>query len=170
MASLHKLSEHCNYGETLPEMLRDRLVCGINNFKIQRRLLAEPDLTLKKAEEIALAMELASKQVVDKTTPSKVNQIHSAGKNKGKNQALNDECYRCGEKHEEERRKKRTANTFSRGNSDEDVYVETMYHIVSENKLKPYEVALDLCTEPYRFEIDTGAARSILSEDTYCKL
>ena len=34
VASLRKLSEHCNYGETLPEMLRDRLVCGINNEKI----------------------------------------------------------------------------------------------------------------------------------------
>lgn len=92
MASLRKLSEHCNCGETLPEILRDRLVCGINNEKIQRRLLAEPDLTLKKAEEIGLAIELASKHVVDKTTPSKVHQIHSAGKNKGKNPALNDKC------------------------------------------------------------------------------
>ena len=34
VASLRKLSEHCNYGETLPEMFRDRLVCGINNEKI----------------------------------------------------------------------------------------------------------------------------------------
>ena len=51
VAALRKLSEHCNYGETLPEMLRDRLVCGINNEKMRRRLLAEPDLTLKRAEE-----------------------------------------------------------------------------------------------------------------------
>ena len=61
-------------------------------------------MTLKKAEEIALAMELASKHVVDmqstETTPSKAHQIHSAGKNKGKKPALNGECYRCGEKHE----------------------------------------------------------------------
>ena len=43
--------------------------------------------------------------------------------------------------------------------SDEgDVYVETMYHIVSENKLRPYEVSLDLCNEPNKFEIDTGVA------------
>ena len=57
-------------------MLRDRLVWDINNEKIQQRLLAELDLTLKKAEEIALAMELALKHVVDiqttVTTPSKV--------------------------------------------------------------------------------------------------
>lgn len=60
MAASCKLSGHCNYGETLLEMLRDRLVCSVNNEKIQQRLLAELDLTLKKAEEIALAIELAS--------------------------------------------------------------------------------------------------------------
>ena len=37
VAELRKLTEHCNFGESLPEMLRDRLVCGINNKKIQRR-------------------------------------------------------------------------------------------------------------------------------------
>jgi len=33
VAELRKLTEHCNFGDTLPEMLRDRLVCGINNKK-----------------------------------------------------------------------------------------------------------------------------------------
>ena len=33
MAELCKLTERCNFDETLPEMLRDRLVCGINNKK-----------------------------------------------------------------------------------------------------------------------------------------
>ena len=33
VAELRKLTEHCNFSETLPEMLRDRLVCGINNKK-----------------------------------------------------------------------------------------------------------------------------------------
>ena len=57
-------------------------------------------MTLKKAEEIALAMELPSKHVVDiqstDVTPSKVHQVNSAARNKGKNPA----CYHCGEKHE----------------------------------------------------------------------
>ena len=34
MADLRKLNEHYNFGDSLPEMLRDRLVCGINNKKI----------------------------------------------------------------------------------------------------------------------------------------
>ena len=46
-------------------MLRDRLVCGINNHQIQKRLLAEHDLKYQKAVELALAMESASKNVGD---------------------------------------------------------------------------------------------------------
>ena len=42
-------------------MLRDRLVCGINDNRLQRRLLAEANLTFKKAYEIAQAMEAAER-------------------------------------------------------------------------------------------------------------
>ena len=38
-------------------MLRDRIVCGIANNQLQRRLLAEPDITFKKALELAQAQE-----------------------------------------------------------------------------------------------------------------
>ena len=34
VAASCKLSGHCNYGETLLEMLRDRFVCSVNNEKI----------------------------------------------------------------------------------------------------------------------------------------
>jgi len=43
------LSEHCNYGVTLEPMLRDRLVVGIKDDRIRRRLLTEPGLNFKKA-------------------------------------------------------------------------------------------------------------------------
>ena len=39
VAGLLKLTEHCNFGETLPEMLRDRLVCGINDEKFSEDYL-----------------------------------------------------------------------------------------------------------------------------------
>ena len=55
VAELRRLSEHCQYGDTLDDMLRDRLVCGIADSRLQRRLLAEPDLTFKKALELAQA-------------------------------------------------------------------------------------------------------------------
>ena len=59
------MSEHCNFGPSLNEMLHDRIVCGIEDAKIQQRLLAEPDLTFDKAFELALASESADKNVKD---------------------------------------------------------------------------------------------------------
>ena len=61
VAELRKLSNDCDYGESLNEMLRDRLVCGVKDNRIQRRLLAEPELTFTRAMTIAQAMEAAEK-------------------------------------------------------------------------------------------------------------
>ena len=43
IAKLRQLAEHCQYSDTLEEMVRDRLVCGINDERLQRHLLAEPE-------------------------------------------------------------------------------------------------------------------------------
>jgi len=53
VAELRRLSEHCRYGDTLDDMLRDQLVCGIADTQLQRQLLAEPELTFKKVLELA---------------------------------------------------------------------------------------------------------------------
>ena len=41
VAALRNLAEHCEHGDILETMLRDRIVCGIRDEKIQRRLLVE---------------------------------------------------------------------------------------------------------------------------------
>ena len=46
-------------------MIRDRLVSGVNNDRIQRRLLTEPELTYQKAVDIALALESTAKHAQD---------------------------------------------------------------------------------------------------------
>jgi hypothetical protein len=56
VAELRKLSEHCNFGTTLNDMLRNRLVCGVGDQRIQRRLLAEPDLTSRFPAVLALTL------------------------------------------------------------------------------------------------------------------
>ena len=60
VAELQALAEFCNFGDTLSLMIRDRLVCGINDENTQRLLLAEKDLTYEKALEIARSQEAAS--------------------------------------------------------------------------------------------------------------
>lgn len=60
-AALKKYSERCQFNAFLEEALRDRFVRGLRGKKIQKRLLAEEDLTCKKALETAVAMECAEK-------------------------------------------------------------------------------------------------------------
>ena len=61
MAALREIAQYCNYGSTLDEMLRDRLVSGVQHAVVQKELLAEKDRTFKSALEIALALEIAHK-------------------------------------------------------------------------------------------------------------
>ena len=57
------LAQKCNFGDTLDNMLRDRLVCGVNCDQIQRRLLSEAKLTFARAMEMAQSLEAATKNV-----------------------------------------------------------------------------------------------------------
>ena len=60
-AALRKLAIHCQFGDTLQEMLRECFVCGLHHHAIQHRLLSESDLTYKKALEILQEMEAADR-------------------------------------------------------------------------------------------------------------
>ena len=59
VAQLRKLSEYCRFGDSLDSMLRDRLVCGCNDHRLQCKLLAEDNLTFDTALKIAKAIETA---------------------------------------------------------------------------------------------------------------
>ena len=56
------MSEHCEFGDFLNDALCDRLVCGMNNSSIRRRLLTEKYLTLGKATSIALSLDISSQE------------------------------------------------------------------------------------------------------------
>ena len=60
---LRSLAEHCNFGASLQVMLRDRLVCGINNPHMQQQLLAKKDLTFDSAFALTLNSEAAANNV-----------------------------------------------------------------------------------------------------------
>ncbi|XP_048860098.1 uncharacterized protein K02A2.6-like isoform X1 [Brienomyrus brachyistius] len=102
VAELRQLSEHCDFGAVLDDMLRDRLVCGINNEAIQRRLLGEtPPLTFKKAFDISQGMEMADSNAKDIQRGHAVSQaatVHQVRKETGKQPKIV-ECFRCGGKH-----------------------------------------------------------------------
>ena len=108
VAALRKLAEHCSYGDRLNEMIRDRLVCGVNHDTIQTRLLAEKDLTYEKALEIAQAVEAAetnSKILKNGSSNSTVlfstSDTTGAGRLKKPptSKTTTPTCYRCGGPH-----------------------------------------------------------------------
>lgn len=91
VATLRKMSEHCNFEEKVNEHIRDRLVVGVKDEKIQERLLGERMLTLHKAIEIAVSMESArkySKLMLGAQTSGSETSVHRL--------PLKRECYRCG--------------------------------------------------------------------------
>ncbi len=65
VSELRNIARNCNF-TSLNDLLRDRLVCGINDDGIQRRLLAETQkLTFDRAMEITLSMEAAKQHVTE---------------------------------------------------------------------------------------------------------
>ena len=108
VAELRQLSEDCEFGDTLNTMLRDRLVCGIADTQIQKRLLQEKELDFKKALEVAKAMEAATRNTADlqlsgSTTvhalqdgPPRQSKTQNSHARKGVHR---DQCYRCGSEH-----------------------------------------------------------------------
>ena len=91
-AALRKLATHCNFGAYLTEALRDRFVAGLRSEAMQRRLLAETELTLKRAMEIAQGMEAAESntRALKASNPS-IKSIQSK-----RRPQPNQPCYRCG--------------------------------------------------------------------------
>ncbi len=92
-------------------MLRDCLICGINDSHIQKRLLLETNLTFQKAMDVSLAFELVEKDMHDvistSATPSpqsvftiqesrkpQQRRKYTASTSKG-----TASCYRCGGSH-----------------------------------------------------------------------
>lgn len=55
---LRKIAQNCNFETFLDRMLRDRLVYGIRDRQVQKKLLAKKNLTLQQAVEICRTSEL----------------------------------------------------------------------------------------------------------------
>ena len=119
VAELRRLSEHCVFGPTLNDYLRDRFVCGLGSESIQQKLLTVKDLTLDKALDIARGYESASRDAkliraggggggvgavtVHQAEPAEGENVyrlqpHQQQQKKQPNKRQGDtrECYRCG--------------------------------------------------------------------------
>ena len=104
MAELRRLAEGCNYGDSLEKMLRDRLIWGVRDTNIQKKLLPEADLTLERAIQLAQSTETAEKNLWEmggETSKEAVHNVRRPPRRRGpaaKNTSTEtqDNCSRCG--------------------------------------------------------------------------
>lgn len=87
ISELRKLTRNCEFGGSLEDMLRDRLVCGVRNNKIQQKLLSEATLTFAQAVSLSSATERAEQNLKD-LHESKDWPVHAV--------KAPTKCFRCG--------------------------------------------------------------------------
>ena len=218
VAELRKLSEHCDYGDQLTEMLRDRLVCGINDVRIQTKLLSEKDLKFEQAFEIATAMETAKENSQSINSAVGVNHsVHYLNKSKEKHDSSrssssfkvkshdkNKHCFRCGNAHDpkvckykemkcygcdkighpkfnckslakdkDNKFKKRVDKNYDLTECDISEELYGLFTLVGTTSAKVSHTPLvsDLCVDDVTlpFQVDTGAALTVMSKGEYDK-
>ncbi|XP_024887651.1 uncharacterized protein K02A2.6-like [Temnothorax curvispinosus] len=115
MAALQKPALHCKFGDYLRTALRNQFVFGLRSERIQGRLLECRDLTVDKAVEIAVGMEVSARDAaqLQKSNAASVNSVNTNKKQskvkfpnknrktqvdtkENKSQSNNKTCYRCG--------------------------------------------------------------------------
>ena len=197
ISEIRNLARFCNFGDSLDAMIRDRLVCGINDDQIQKRLLSEGDqLTLTKAVTLAQAMETATKDS-QLLQPQGV----SVQMVKDKRETRNILCYRCARPgHSPANCRFQSAKchkcqkighimractaqrptkavrqvTHEEAPQDDDDFgiqnAEYSLFNLNSTSNQPFQVVVIVDNQQVPMEIDTGAAVSLVSEETYKKL
>ncbi|XP_046443918.1 uncharacterized protein K02A2.6-like [Daphnia pulex] len=89
MASLRNLAKDCSFGDFLNSALRDAFVIGLQDQRIQTKLLAESALTLDSAFKMAVSMESATQQAKQLRQEEPINVLRTRTTG----------CWRCGEPH-----------------------------------------------------------------------
>ena len=101
LAELRRLAARCEFGASLDEVLRDRLVCGLMDESVQKSLLSVRALTLAAAVEKAKSVEAVKRDAqAMRCDPLPVSKLEESGRFAspgpsgpgGERRA----CYRCG--------------------------------------------------------------------------
>uniref|UniRef100_H2ZYX7 Peptidase A2 domain-containing protein n=1 Tax=Latimeria chalumnae TaxID=7897 RepID=H2ZYX7_LATCH len=148
VTALHQLTEHCEYGNILDDMLRDWMVCGIADDRTQRRLFEEgTNIDFQKAFDIAVSMETAAKNAenLKASLPSPP-------------------CMFCSQKAYH-------VDNFEKEEDGGDTSGTEIMSILScYPKEKPYLCTLQVEGIDLIMEIDTGASISVVGETTYKRM
>ena len=107
VTDLRVLAATCNFGQLKHSLLRDRIICGIQNSKLREDLLKVPELDLEKCLQMCRAAELSKVQT---KTLEASDTLHAVAKGRVGNSKQNTvsqtiRCKSCGLSHERDKQK-----------------------------------------------------------------
>ncbi|CAI6376903.1 unnamed protein product [Macrosiphum euphorbiae] len=113
LSALRKLSENCNFGTMKDRLIRDRVVAGIVDKKLQEKFLSETDLTLERVIDLTKKYQAAQdqKQLMNSTVveeklimklSKQQNKQFKQGQSNVKKVTVKqiENCSRCGKTHD----------------------------------------------------------------------
>ena len=62
-SALRALASTCDFGQLKDQLIRDKIVCGVQNNVVRRKLLQEPKLALNRCLDICRTIEATTDQV-----------------------------------------------------------------------------------------------------------
>lgn len=106
--ALRALAETCEFGTLKDQLIRDRIVCGVHDNAVRRKLLQESAVTLSKCVDMRCAAEATSAQFKEMALSQHSSEVdlvtkggstkENARKEKGPKSQSVDECKFCVEK------------------------------------------------------------------------
>ncbi|XP_077865913.1 uncharacterized protein LOC144353175 [Saccoglossus kowalevskii] len=109
VTDLKILAATCNFLTLQESLIRDRIVCGINDSRLRERLLRESDLDLTKCIQTCKAAEISKEQIKTLEAPAMVmavkQQQHRFKKPQWKQAQDTVTCKYCGTKHKRSKEK-----------------------------------------------------------------
>ena len=76
LTELHTLANECNFDNLRDSLLRDMIVIGTKDCKVQEKLLRETNLDLKKATQIAKTSEITNKYAAEMKNKNVVDEMY----------------------------------------------------------------------------------------------
>ncbi|KAK0139111.1 hypothetical protein N1851_024338 [Merluccius polli] len=181
--ALYELSENCDFGVIKSEHIRDRLVVGIRDKGLSRRLQLMSDLTLETAndaQQIGQQERQAAAHVQEVThrRPSKRGGRHPArGRGGGREQGHSDDskCRKCGKERHKFTAKCPALDSECRkcgkkGHWERQCFSKAVRGAVTkadQSSAERWTEQINIGNTPVRFKIDTGADVTVMNLQTF---
>ncbi|CAC5410926.1 unnamed protein product [Mytilus coruscus] len=164
---LNILATTCNYGALQESLIRDKIICGIEDSHLRERLLRVIDLDLPKCLQISKAAELSKERI---KTLEKLSQLfltwkYMNKKSKGKIYVTQDTEYRAISEESDESNDYFEINTVTLTNVNS-VQEKHSRHIYASMKI----IGKNEKSKLTRFQLDSGATCKIITARTLKEL